>query len=224
MTDTNTIIIKKLKHDINQKNKTRREIEKRVAAVRQWKDELAGSKCFQKQKRYSASIKRYFAEIEGLRAKLNQTNEGLDKRINELGECPVSEIEESRSQVEQEIRNIETDGNLKEKKSRHSKDVEEIKKAREKLAELKGKGGLQRKIEKASKQLAEDLAEVEQVTERISKLSSRLRKVSKGTGPGEEERTPEERDKYLFTQELKRIVCERAIYGSQSEVEPNRKV
>ncbi len=189
-----------------------------------WKDGLEGSKCFQKQRRYSASIKRYIAEIEGLRAKLNRMNEGLDKRINELGECPVSEIEEFRSQMEQEIRNIETDGNLKKKKSRRSKDVEEIKNAREKLAELKGKGGLQRKIEKASKQLAEDLVEVEQVTGRISKLSSRLRKVSKGTEHGEEEMTPEERDKYLFTQELKHIMRERAIYGSQSEVESNRKV
>ncbi len=224
MTNTNTIIIKKLKHDINQKNKTRREIEKRIAAVRLWKDELAGSKCFQKQKRYSASIKRYFAEIEGLRTKLNQMNEGLDKRINELGECSVSEIKESRSQLEQEIRNMENDGNLKEKKSRRSKDVEEIKNAREKLAELKGKGGLQRKIEKANKQLTEDLVGVEQVTGRIVKLSSRLRKVSKGAGLGEEEMTPEESDKYLFAQELKRIVCERAVYGSQSEVERNLKV
>ncbi|MFQ5713975.1 MAG: hypothetical protein ACE5GU_08085 [Candidatus Scalinduaceae bacterium] len=217
MKNTNTTIMRKLKHDINQKNKIRREIEKRIVAVRLWKDELAGSKCFQKQKRYSASIKRYIAEIEGLRAKLNHMNEGLDKRINELGECPVSEIEESRSQVEQEIRNIETDGDLKKEKIRRSKDIEEIKNAREKLAELKGKGGLQRKIEKANKQLAEDLAGVEQVTERISKLSIRLRKVSKGTGLGEEEMAPEERDKYLFTQELKRIVCERAIYGSQGE-------
>lgn len=217
MANTDTTIIKKLKHDINQKNKTRREIEKRIAAVRQWKDELESSKCFQKQKRYSASIKRYIAEIEGLRTKLNQMNEGLDKRINELGGFSVSEIKESRSQLEQEIRNMENDGNLKEKKSRRSKDIEEIKNAREKLAELKGKGGLQRKIEKANKQLTEDLAEVEQVTGRIVKLSSRLRKVSKGAGPGEKEMTPEERDKYLFAQELKRIVYERAIYGSQSE-------
>ncbi|MBO1224640.1 MAG: hypothetical protein JYX80_09420 [Candidatus Scalindua sediminis] len=217
MANTDTTIIKKLKHDINQKNKTRREIEKRITAVRLWKDELESSKCFQKQKRYSASIKRYIAEIEGLRTKLNQMNEGLDKRINELGGFSVSEIKESRSQLEQEIRNMENDGNLKEKKSRRSKDIEEIKNAREKLAELKGKGGLQRKIEKANKQLTEDLAEVEQVTGRIVKLSSRLRKVSKGAELGEEEMTPEERDKYLFAQELKRIVCERAIYGSQGE-------
>lgn len=217
MTDTNTIIIKKLKHDINQKNKTRREIEKRITAVRLWKDELTGSKCFQKQKRYFASIKRYFAEIESLRTRLNQMNEDLDKRINELGGFSVSEIKESHSQLEQEIRNMENDGNLKEKKSSRSKDIEEIKNAREKLAELKGKGGLQRKIEKANKQLTEDLAEVEQVTGRIVKLSSRLRKVRKGAGPGEEKMTPEESDKYLFAQELKRIVYERAIYGSQGE-------
>jgi hypothetical protein len=133
-----------------------------------------------------------------------------------LGGFSVSEIKEFSSQLEQEIRNMENDGNLKKKKSRRSKDVEEIKNAREKLAELKGKGGLQRKIEKAKK-LIEDLAEVEQVTGRIAKLSSRLRKVSKGAGPGEEEMTPEESDKYLFAQELKRIVCERTIYGSQGE-------
>ncbi|KKM86491.1 hypothetical protein LCGC14_1278420 [marine sediment metagenome] len=217
MANTDTTIIKKLKHDINQKNKTRREIEKRITAVRLWKDELESSKCFQKQKRYSASIKRYIAEIEGLRTKLNQMNEGLDKRINELGGFSVSEIKESRSQLEQEIRNMENDGNLKEKKSRRSKDIEGIKNAREKLAELKGKGGLQRKIEKANKQLTEDIAEVEHVTGKIVKLSSRLRKVSKGAGPGGEKMAPEEKDKYLFTQELKRIVCERAIYGSQSE-------
>jgi rRNA maturation endonuclease Nob1 len=112
---------------------------------------------------------------------------------------------------------MESDGNLEEKKSRRSKDVEEVKNAREKLAELKGKGGLQRKIEKANKQLTEDIAEVEQVTGKIVKLSSRLRKVSKGAGPGGGEMAQEEKDKYLFTQELKRIVCERAIYGLQGE-------
>ncbi len=215
MKNINTTIKRKLKCDINQKNKIRREIEKRIATVRLWRKELEVSKSFQKQKRYSASIKRYIAEIEGLRAKLNRMNEGLDKRINELGECSVSEIKETRSQVEQEIRNIETDGNLKKKKSRRSKDVEEMKNALEKLAELKGKGGLQKKIEKANQQLAKDLAEIEQVIGRIAKLSGRLKKVSKGIEPGEEEMTAEERDKCLFTQELKRIVCERVIYGPQ---------
>ncbi len=40
MTNTNTTIMRKLKHDINQKNETRREIEKCSAAVRLWKDKL----------------------------------------------------------------------------------------------------------------------------------------------------------------------------------------
>jgi ElaB/YqjD/DUF883 family membrane-anchored ribosome-binding protein len=214
MTSTNTTTIKKLKHDINQKNKIRREIEKRIMTINLWKDELADTKSFQKQKRYSISIKRYITGIEGLRARLNQMNEDLDKCINELGEYSVSEIEKFRSQLEQEISNMETGGNLGKKKNHRSKDIKEIKNAREKLAELKGRGELQKKIEEAGKQVAEDLAEVDQVIGRIVKLSSHLKKVSKVTEHGGEKLTSEERDRYLFTQELKRIVLEREIYGN----------
>ncbi|ODS30317.1 MAG: hypothetical protein SCARUB_04568, partial [Candidatus Scalindua rubra] len=46
-----TSIEKKLKHDIHQKNTIRREIERRIRTVCQWKDKLANFKSFQKQKK-----------------------------------------------------------------------------------------------------------------------------------------------------------------------------
>lgn len=216
MTNTNTSVVRKLKHDINQKNTIRRNIEKRTRSVCLWKDKLANSKCFQKQRQYSASIKRYLAEIESLSDRLNQMNEDLDKRIREAGKCSIPEIEEFQSQLEQKIGDIESDKDLKKTKVSHSKDIEEIRNARKKLAELKGEANLQKKIEKANKQLAEDIAEVERVTGRIMKLRSPLGKISKGVGVEEKELTQEEKDKNMFTQELKCISSERLIFSSKS--------
>ncbi len=208
-----TSIEKKLKHDIHQKNMIRREIERRIRTVCQWKDKLANFKSFQKQKKYSASIKRYISEIEHLRVRLNQMNEDVDKRIREMGKYSDSEIKEFHSQLEQEIRDIEADKTSEDEKVSKGKDIAEIKNARKRLAELKGKGKLQGKIEKAKKKVNEDIEEVERITEKIMKLNRRLRKVSEGVKLDEEKLTLEDKDKFLFAQELKRIAREKVIYG-----------
>ncbi|MFQ5964701.1 MAG: hypothetical protein ACE5KZ_10480 [Candidatus Scalinduaceae bacterium] len=213
MVNTNTTIVRKLKHDITQKNTTRKEIERHINAIRIWKDKLVNSKSFQKQKRYIASIKRYLAKIEQLRARLNQMNECLENSIREMGKHSTSEIEAFQQQLDKEIRDIEADMNPKKTEKSHSKEIKEIKNARKKLAELKGKGNLQKKIEKINKQLSDDIADVEQVTGKILKLNSRLGKVSKGTEPEKKELPSEEKDNKMFTQELKRIARERVIFS-----------
>ncbi len=198
---------KKLKSDIYQKNMLRSKIEKQVEAVSQWKEKLAGLKNFQGQTKYTASIKRYIAEIERLRIRFNQMNEDVDKDIRELGKFSDSEVDEFCTQLERELGGIET-GNESVEKKVSQKEIKEIKNARAKLAELKGRGNVQEKIDRARKKMGEDIGEIELTTDKIIKLNRHLRKVSVGTAS-----TSGDNEELLYTQELKRIARERVIYG-----------
>ncbi len=195
-----TIIEKRLRNDILRKHSIKNEIEKCVGAVSQWKNKLVKLKNFQGQTKYTDSIKRYISRIEDLRVKLNQMNEEMDKDIREVGKFSDSEVKTFSSQLEQEISDIEA-GN----KSSSNKD---IKNARKKLAEVKENGKLQQKIEKTMEKVSEDLEEIERATGKIIKLNRHLKKVDGGAGSASEDK-----DELLYTQELKHIVREKAIYG-----------
>ncbi len=164
-----TINEKKLKSDIYKKNKIRSEIERQMESVSQWKQKLVTLKNFQGQTKYTASIKRYIAEIERLRANLNRMNEEMDKDIRELGKFSDSEVNEFCTQLEQVLGDVDT-GNGLEKNEEPKKEIKEIKNARAKLAELKGRGSVQDKIEKVRKKVDEDIEEIEQATGKIIKL------------------------------------------------------
>lgn len=203
-----TIIEKKLKQDIHQKNLIRSEIEYLLGTVSRWKEKLINLKSFQGQSKYGDSIKRYVSEIEKLRASLNKKNEAVDKQIREVGKFSDSEVKEFSSQLEQKISDIEAGNESEGKGATKNKDIEEIRNARAKLAELKGKGNVQGKIEKASGRKSEDLEEVERVTGKIVRLNKHLENIGGGTESGSGDQ-----DEYFYTQELKRIAREKAIYG-----------
>ncbi len=201
-----TIIEKKLKQDIHMKNLIRSEIEILLGYVSRWKDKLINLKSFKGQRKYTDTIKRYISEIEKLRAGLNKMNEYVDKHIREVGKFSDSEVKEFTSQLEQKISEIEAGNGSEKKGASKNKDIEEIRNARAKLAELKGKGNVQGKIEKASGKKSEDLEDVELVTGKIVRLNKHLENVGGGTESGDQ-------DELFYTQELKRIVREKAIYG-----------
>ena len=203
---TDTIIEKKLKQDIHEKNLIRSEIEILLGDVSRWKDKLINLKSFKGQRKYTDTIKRYISEIEKLRAGLNKMNEDVDKHIREVGKFSDSEVKEFSSQLEQGISDIEAGNETEEKGASKNKDIEEIRNARTKLAELKGKGDVQEKIDKASGQKSEDIEEVELVTGKIVKLNKHLENIGEGTESGDQE-------ELFYTQELKRIAREKAIYG-----------
>jgi len=204
-----TTIEKKLNDGILEKNTLRNEIEGYVGSVSQWRDKLVNLKNFQGQTKYAASIKRYVSRIEGLRLEFNQLNEEVERNIR--GKFSDAEVKEYSSQLEQEISGIEAG-----KESNEQKVSKKNAKARTKPAESKGKakanskgtgkgvGSLQQKIEKAQGRVSEGLEEVERVTGKIIKLNRGLKKVDGGAGSTSED---------LYTQELKRIVREKAIYG-----------
>ena len=206
-----TTIEKKLNDDILEKNTLRNEIQGYVGSVSQWRDKLVNLKNFQGQTKYAASIKRYVSRIEGLRLEFNQLNEEVERNIREMGKFSDAEVKEYSSQLEQEISGIEAG-----KESNEQKVFKKNTKARTKPAESKGKakanskgtgkgvGSLQQKIEKAQGRVSEGLEEVERVTGKIIKLNRGLKKVDGGAGSTSED---------LYTQELKRIVREKAIYG-----------
>ena len=203
---TDTIIEKKLKQDIHEKNLIRSEIEILLGDVSRWKDKLINLKSFKGQRKYTDSIKRYISEIEKLRAGLNKMNEYVDKHIREVGKFSDSEVKEFTSQLEKKISEIEAGNESEGKGASKNKDIEEIRNARAKLAELKGKGNVQGKIEKASGRKSEDIEEVERVTGKIVRLNKQLENVGGGTESGD-------KDELFYTQELKRIAREKAIYS-----------
>ncbi len=65
---------------------------------------------------------------------------------------------------------------------------------------------MQGKIEKASGRKSEDIEEVERVTGKIVRLNKQLENVGGGTESGD-------KDELFYTQELKRIAREKAIYS-----------
>ncbi len=203
---TDTIIEKKLKQDIHEKNLIRSEIEILLGDVSRWKDKLINLKSFKGQRKYTDSIRRYIFEIEKLRAGLIKMNEYVDKHIREVGKFSDSEVKEFTSQLKKKISEIESGNESEEKGASKNKDIEEIRNVRAKLAELKGKGNVQGKIEKASGRKSEDIEEVERVTGKIVRLNKQLENVGGGTESGD-------KDELFYTQELKRIAREKAIYS-----------
>lgn len=203
-----TINEKKLKQDIHKKNLLRREIEKHLESISRWKDKLVNLKSFKGQRKYADSIKRCISEIESLRASLNKMNDVVDKRIREVGKFSDSEVKEFSSHLKRKISDIEAGNESERKDVSKNKDIEEIRNARAKLAELKGKGNVQEKIEKAKGKKSEDIEEVERATGKIVKLNKHLENVGGGTKSGTEEQA-----ELFYTQELKRITREKAIYG-----------
>lgn len=199
---------KKLKQDIHKKNLLRREIEKHLESISRWKDKLVNLKSFKGQRKYADSIKRCISEIESLRASLNKMNDVMDKRIREVGKFSDSEVKEFSSHLKRKISDIEAGDESERKDVSKNKDIEEIRNARAKLAELKGKGNVQEKIEKAKGKKSEDIEEAERATGKIVKLNKHLENVGGGTKSGSGNQ-----DELLYTQELKRIVREKAIYG-----------
>ncbi len=203
-----TIIEKELKQDIHKKNLIRSEIERHLVSISRWKDKLINLRSFKGQSKYADSIKRYISEIESLRASLNKLNEDVDKQIREVGKFSDSEVKEFSSKLEQKISDIEAGNESGGKGGSKNKDIEEIRNARAKLAELKGKGNVQEKIEKANGKKSEDIEEVDRVTGKIVKLNRYLENVGGGTESGSGDQ-----DELFYTQEIKRIVREKAIYG-----------
>ena len=203
---TDTIIEKKLKQDIHEKNLIRSEIEILLGDVSRWKDKLINLKSFKGQRKYTDSIKRYISEIEKLRAGLNKMNEDVDKHIREVGKFSDSEVKEFCSQLEKKASDIEAGSESGGKGVPKNKDIEEIRNARAKLAELKGKGNVQEKIELARGQISDSIDVVERAIGKIVTLNKHLENIGGGTESGDQ-------DDLFYTQELKRIAREKAIYG-----------
>lgn len=158
-----TVAEKKLKQDIHTKNLIRSEIEILLGYVTRRKDKLVSLKSFKGQRKYADSIKRYISKIEKLRAGLNRMNEYLDKKIREVGKFSDSEVKEYVSQLEKEISEIEASNIPEGKGASKNQGIEEIRNARVKLAELKGKGNVQEKIEKAIGRKSENVDGIERV-------------------------------------------------------------
>jgi len=201
-----TTIEKKLKSDIFEKNTLRNEIEKHVRTVSQWRDKLVNMNSFQGQTKYTDSIKRYVSRIESLRIELNQMNEEVDKNIREVGDFSDKDVKAFSSQLDKEISGI-MDAEKESSKKASGKKAKARTKPNESKAKAnskgtgKGVGSLDQKIDKARDKVSEELKEVERVAGKMITLNKHLKKIDGGASED------------LYTQELKRIVREKAIYS-----------
>lgn len=203
-----TTIEKRINDDILEKNTLRNEIEGYVRTVSQWRDKLAGLKSFQGQTKYAASIKRHITKIEGLRLEFNQMNEEVEKNIREIGKFSDADVKAFSSQLEKEISGIiEADKESKQKEVTKKiklkiNPAQSKKKFKAKSKGTgKGVGSLLQKVDKAVGRVSEGLEEAECVAGKMIILNKHLKKVD---GSASED---------LYTQELKRIVREKAIYS-----------
>ncbi len=202
-------IEKKLNDDILEKNTLRNEIEGYVRTVSKWRDKLVNLKNFQGQAKYADSIKRYVTRIEGLRIELNQLNEEVEKNIRETGKFADADVKAFTSQLEKEISGIiEADKESKQKKTSKKKIKIKINPAQAKKKSKakskgtgKGIGSLEQKVEKAIGRVNEGLEEAERIAGKMIILNRNLKKVD-GSASDDS-----------YTQELKRIARENAIYS-----------
>ncbi len=200
-----TTIEKKLNNDILQKNTLRNEIEGYVRTVSQWRDKLVNLKNFQGQTKYADSIKRYVTRIEGLRVEFNQMNEEVEKNIRETGKFADADVKAFSSQLEQEASKYigETEKNVPKKKFKIKTNPAQAKKKTKAKSKGMGKGvgSLEQKVEKAIGRVSEGLEEAERIAGKMIILNRNLKKVD---GSASED---------SYTQELKRIAREKAIYS-----------
>ena len=200
-----TTIEKKLNDDILEKNTLRNEIEGYVRTVAKWRDKLADMKSFQGQTKYADSIKRYVTRIEGLRVELNQLNEEVEKNIRETGKFADADVKAFSSQLEQEVSKYigETEKNLPKKKIKIKVNPAQAKKKSRAKSKGTGKGvgSLEQKIEKTTGRVNKDMEEAERIAGKMIVLNRGLKKID-GSASDDS-----------YTQELKRIAREKAIYS-----------
>lgn len=177
--DAHTAVERKLKADIISKNQIRKDVEKRLTAIRRWQDALSAKKNEQKRARIKRSIARYQADVDRMKEELLRSGEELEKRIK--AEMAYSEEE------------------IKDFENRLDKDLKAMEKAKKALEE-EGK--------------KEEGPKDESKAESIPNLKKRLSEDLKKIAADEKELKSEERDKILFTIELKRIAMERKLFRS----------
>ena len=200
-----TTIEKKLHDDILEKNTLRNEIEGYVRTVSKWRDKLADLKSFQGQTKYADSIKRYVTRIEGLRVELNQLNEEVEKNIRETGKFADADVKAFSSQLEQDVSKClgETEKKASKKKIKIKPNPAQARKKSKAKSRGTGKGvgSLELKIEKAMGRVSKDMEEAERIAGKMIVLNRNLKKVD-GSASDDS-----------YTQELKRIARENAIYS-----------
>jgi ElaB/YqjD/DUF883 family membrane-anchored ribosome-binding protein len=200
-----TTIEKKLHDDILEKNTLRNEIEGYVRTVSKWRDKLADLKSFQGQTKYADSIKRYVTKIEGLRVELNQLNEEVEKNIRETGKFADADVKAFSSQLEQDVSKYigETEKKAPEKKIKIKPNPAQAKKKTKARSKGTGKGvgSLEQKIKTAIGRVSKDMEEAERIAGKMIVLNKNLKKVD-GSASDDS-----------YTQELKRIARENAIYS-----------
>ena len=204
-----TTIEKKLNDDILEKNTLRNEIEGCVRTVAKWRDKLADTKSFQEQTKYADSIKRFVTRIEGLRVEFNQLNEEVEKNIRETGKFADADVKAFSSQLEKEVSGIlEADEGSKQKNASKKKikikpnPAQAKKKTKAKSKGTgKGVGSLEQKIEKTMGRVNKDMEEAERIAGKMIVLNRGLKKID-GSASDDS-----------YTQELKRIAREKAIYS-----------
>ena len=104
--DTHTTKERQLKSDIAEKNALRRELEKRLARVSRWREDVAQTKNHKRKKKLESTIARYQTTIEDLKQQLLCMNDALEKRIKEEMAFSEDEIKAFQADLEKHSKEL----------------------------------------------------------------------------------------------------------------------
>ena len=105
--DTHTTKERQLKSDIAEKNALRRELEKRLARVSRWREDVAQTKNHKRKKKLESTIARYQTTIEDLKQQLLCMNDALEKRIKEEMAFSEDEIKAFQADLEKHSKELQ---------------------------------------------------------------------------------------------------------------------
>ncbi len=107
MADKHTSAERRLKRDIIVKNEIRKDLEKRMSLIRRLSRKLRKCKNRRNITRSSSTIKRHCYKTAQLRVELLQRNEDLEKRIKKEMKYSEKEINDFKTQLDKEKREME---------------------------------------------------------------------------------------------------------------------
>ena len=156
MADEHTALERRLKTDINRKNRIRRDMKKSMSPIRCWTEKLARCKNLQRRSRYTSSIKRHREEVERLRVELLRMDGDLEKRIKGEMEYSEKEVEEFEAQLKKEIKDMEeARAKLEKVKANRSKETDDVER-------------ITREMVRASNRLIKETADVKHIEKELT--------------------------------------------------------
>jgi hypothetical protein len=204
---THTIVEKKIKTDIIQKNTLRKELTRKIREIKRLSDLLQKTKNRKKRKRYKKDIERHIPGIREKKKQLSEMINDLEKRISEEMKYSEKELKILSQTYDKEYEEMVQAKNLLLKAQKTTlSDKEKL--------DISGMSiDVQTEKQKTDEKESDVKVPVYPRELLLARAKKRLKNEFKDVTEVEKEIASEQKDKQLFENELKRIVLEKKILG-----------